>query len=73
MSPGAVTTELMEADNWTKDDPKVKEIMSKVPYLKAEDIADSVLYVLATPPHVQVRHFKHKLWLFRVNFCVLGT
>jgi NADP-dependent 3-hydroxy acid dehydrogenase YdfG len=25
--------------------------------LKSEDIADSVLYILSTPPHVQVRYY----------------
>ncbi|KAJ3660789.1 hypothetical protein Zmor_005220 [Zophobas morio] len=44
----------------TSDDPKTKEIISKFPFLKAEDIADSVLYVLATPPHVQVHELMIK-------------
>jgi NADP-dependent 3-hydroxy acid dehydrogenase YdfG len=29
--------------------------LEKYPHLKAEDIADGVLYLLGTPPHVQVR------------------
>jgi NADP-dependent 3-hydroxy acid dehydrogenase YdfG len=29
--------------------------LEKYPHLKAEDIAEGVLYLLGTPPHVQVR------------------
>ncbi|KAJ3660793.1 hypothetical protein Zmor_005224 [Zophobas morio] len=60
VSPGAVTTEIMEAADWKIEDPKAKEAISKLPYLKAEDVADSVLYVLATPPHVQVHELMIK-------------
>jgi NADP+-dependent farnesol dehydrogenase len=44
VSPGLVQTE-MPAE-W---------LLEKSPYLNPEDIADAVLYVLGTPPHVQVR------------------
>ncbi|KAF2888747.1 hypothetical protein ILUMI_17426, partial [Ignelater luminosus] len=53
VSPGATETEIIQAtgmaipkeiDDYIKANPNV---------LKAEDIADAVLYVLATPPHVQ--------------------
>ncbi|KAJ3660791.1 hypothetical protein Zmor_005222 [Zophobas morio] len=60
VSPGAVATEFLEAAGWASDDPKMKEIISKFPFLKAQDIADSVLYVLATPPHVQVHELMIK-------------
>jgi NADP-dependent 3-hydroxy acid dehydrogenase YdfG len=35
----------------------MKELIKKMPFLKSEDIADSVLYVLSTAPHVQVRYY----------------
>jgi NADP-dependent 3-hydroxy acid dehydrogenase YdfG len=50
-----VTTEFLEASNFLAD-PTVSEQIKKLPFLKSEDIADSVLYVLSTPPHVQVRY-----------------
>jgi NADP+-dependent farnesol dehydrogenase len=43
LSPGLVKTEMPP-----------KELLEKSPGLNAEDIADGVLYVLGTPPHVQV-------------------
>ncbi|GFG29130.1 hypothetical protein Cfor_12656 [Coptotermes formosanus] len=43
LSPGLVKTEMPP-----------KEMLESRPALDAEDIADSVLYVLGTPPHVQV-------------------
>jgi NADP+-dependent farnesol dehydrogenase len=55
VSPGAVTTEFLEASNFLAD-PTVSEQIKKLPFLKSEDIADSVLYVLSTPPHVQVKY-----------------
>lgn len=30
------------------------QIHDKIPMLKSEDIADSVVYVISSPPHVQV-------------------
>jgi hypothetical protein len=44
LSPGLVETETTP-----------KEFLKKSPALKPEDIAPGVLYVLGTPPHVQVR------------------
>jgi hypothetical protein len=44
LSPGLVETEMAP-----------KEFMKKSPSLKPEDIAPGVLYVLGSPPHVQVR------------------
>ena len=32
----------------------VDDIYKNAPHLKSKDIADSVIYVLGTPPHVQV-------------------
>ncbi|CAH1371963.1 unnamed protein product [Tenebrio molitor] len=59
VSPGAVTTEFLEASNFLAD-PTVSEQIKKLPFLKSEDIADSVLYVLSTPPHVQVHELTIK-------------
>jgi len=44
ISPGLVKTEMPP-----------QQILESLPYLNPEDIADGVLYVLGTPPHVQVR------------------
>lgn len=35
-------------------DDQVKAVLSKMKGLEAEDVADAVVYVLSTPPHVQV-------------------
>jgi NADP-dependent 3-hydroxy acid dehydrogenase YdfG len=46
-----VKTEIVEASGIPKEElEKVKDS----PVLAAKDIAESVLYVLGTPPHVQV-------------------
>jgi NADP+-dependent farnesol dehydrogenase len=50
LSPGAVTTEILEASEFPKD----MEVLKDIPYLESKDIADAVIYVLGTPPHVQV-------------------
>jgi hypothetical protein len=50
VSPGAVETEIIEASEFPKD----MEVFAGIPYLKSKDIADAVIYVLGTPPHVQV-------------------
>ncbi|XP_055695282.1 farnesol dehydrogenase-like [Lutzomyia longipalpis] len=46
VSPGAVKTEMMPDD--------VEERLGKIPFLEAEDISQSVLHVLGTPPRVQI-------------------
>ena len=43
VSPGLVKTEMPP-----------QEFLENHPYLNPEDIANGVLYVLGTPPHVQV-------------------
>lgn len=48
ISPGYVKTEIEEVAGI---DPKLLE---NVPPLKVEDLAEAVIYVLSTPPHVQV-------------------
>jgi len=46
ISPGVVRTDLYL--------PEHQEEIKKLPYLDAEDVSQAVLYVLGTPPHVQV-------------------
>ncbi|KAJ8870410.1 hypothetical protein PR048_029432 [Dryococelus australis] len=52
LSPGTVKTDIMYRNNTTTVDPD--KVYSKHPYLSSEDIADSLVYVLGTPPNVQV-------------------
>jgi short-subunit dehydrogenase len=51
VSPGAVATEFAEASDYQRD---LLEHMKEIPFLQSKDIADAVIYVLGTPPHVQV-------------------
>ncbi|XP_063218001.1 farnesol dehydrogenase-like [Bacillus rossius redtenbacheri] len=52
LSPGTVKTDIMYRNNTTSVDPG--KVYSKHPYLTSEDIADSLVYVLSTPPNVQI-------------------
>ncbi|XP_018325342.1 farnesol dehydrogenase [Agrilus planipennis] len=52
LSPGYVKTEFLEASG-IKVDPNIP--LAKMQGLVAEDLANSVLYVLGTPPHVQIQ------------------
>jgi NADP-dependent 3-hydroxy acid dehydrogenase YdfG len=60
VSPGAVKTEIAEASDFPKE---VLEGIKDIPFLQSKDIADAVIYVLGTPPHVQVgrQYFMSKL------------
>ena len=51
LSPGGVKTEFLIASGREVPDA---ELLYQVPLLESQDIADAVLYVLGTPPHVQV-------------------
>ncbi|XP_057662438.1 farnesol dehydrogenase-like [Diorhabda carinulata] len=53
VSPGCTMTEIFEVNGFTEDE-QVQQLLKVVPSLKAEDIANAVLYVLGTPPMVQV-------------------
>lgn len=53
ISPGAVETEVIQMKSG-KLDSKILDALKSMPLLKTEDVAESVLYVLSTPPHVQV-------------------
>ncbi|XP_031355400.1 farnesol dehydrogenase-like isoform X2 [Photinus pyralis] len=50
VSPSTVLTEFRKASNLVEDE----KVLSKMPYLDSTDIADAVMYILPTPPHVQV-------------------
>ncbi|XP_071447567.1 farnesol dehydrogenase-like [Hetaerina americana] len=51
ISPGLVNTEMVE-DFKT---PGMKSNIAEMPMLEPKDIADGVIYVLGTPPHVQIQ------------------
>jgi NADP+-dependent farnesol dehydrogenase len=51
VSPGGVLTEIGAASEYPKE---LIEYLGDVPLLQSKDIADAVIYVLGTPPHVQV-------------------
>lgn len=53
LSPGYVKT-AFAANAGIQIDDQLKEFLSKMKGLKAEDVADAVVYILSTPPHVQV-------------------
>ncbi|KAK4880620.1 hypothetical protein RN001_008766 [Aquatica leii] len=56
ISPGYVETNLLTSAFAQSElpDPQMAEEILKMPALQSEDIAESVLYTLSTPPHVQV-------------------
>ncbi|KAG5670239.1 hypothetical protein PVAND_000516 [Polypedilum vanderplanki] len=55
LSPGAVATEIFDTMNTEKTDPeKIKEFMAKIPFLASKDIADSIVFLLSTPPNVLI-------------------
>ncbi|KAF2895024.1 hypothetical protein ILUMI_11146, partial [Ignelater luminosus] len=54
VSPGAVATEIVQAAGDTLSEGLRNHIKGNPNILRSEDIADAVLYALATPPHVQV-------------------
>ncbi|CAL1260833.1 unnamed protein product [Larinioides sclopetarius] len=54
LSPGMVETEFF--GRYLKNDPtrSAENVFKSMKALEAKDIADSVLYILKTPPHVEV-------------------
>lgn len=66
ISPGYVETEIVAASlaaaGITPDQlpSDTKDFLTNAPALKSKDIADAVLYVLSTPPHVQVHELTIK-------------
>ncbi|XP_031331404.1 farnesol dehydrogenase-like [Photinus pyralis] len=51
ISPGLVRSEILVA---SQRSPEMIQAMDAMPILEAADIAEAVLYVLGTPPHVQI-------------------
>ncbi|KAK4880619.1 hypothetical protein RN001_008765 [Aquatica leii] len=56
ISPGLVSTNIVVSALSSSESPypDITSRTSKLPALQAEDVAESVLYTLSTPPHVQV-------------------
>jgi NADP+-dependent farnesol dehydrogenase len=53
--PGAVHTEILASGGY--DVPgggSLDELYTSIPHLETQDISDAIIYVLGTPPHVQV-------------------
>ncbi|XP_055624431.1 farnesol dehydrogenase-like [Toxorhynchites rutilus septentrionalis] len=50
ISPGAVRTDMLPKEGWAAD----------IATLQPEDIADAIVYVLGTPPHVQIHELTIK-------------
>jgi NADP+-dependent farnesol dehydrogenase len=54
LSPGAVKTEIKIAAGYQDLASEMLKQINQIPYMESKDIADAVLYILGTPPHVQV-------------------
>ncbi|CAB3376392.1 Hypothetical predicted protein [Cloeon dipterum] len=52
ISPGLVRTEIMVASGLCEEN--AAKVYSRSPCLESEDVANGLLYVLSTPPHVQI-------------------
>lgn len=65
LSPGLVHTEIMEAGHMRTFTSR--DIFNGNPCLHPQDIADAVLYILGTPPHVQVGATLHSLGRLQVK------
>lgn len=66
MSPGPVDTEFSKSSN-LEVNPDWAKLYNAMPKLKSDDVADAVLYVLSTPPHVQVSRVETKAWFSCYN------
>ena len=62
--PGMVHTEILAASGHDIPGGSLDEFYASVPHLKCQDISDAIIYVLGTPPHVQVRQFNMNTLLF---------
>lgn len=54
IQPGAVESELFEHISDDKYRAQMEQLKNEMTFLKAEDIADTVLFALKAPPHVNV-------------------
>lgn len=54
VSPGPIDTEFFVANNLHAQSDRFEDFLADLPMLKAEDVVDACIYVLSTPPHVQV-------------------
>ncbi|KAJ3651878.1 hypothetical protein Zmor_017884 [Zophobas morio] len=54
LSPGPVDTEFASSSNLTNHEEWAK-LYNAMPKLNSEDVADAVVYILSTPPHVQIQ------------------
>ena len=54
ISPGYVKTEILVGIS----NAKHSDMMKHIPALESEDIAESVVYVLGTPPRVQITELR---------------
>lgn len=52
VSPGLIKTEFAETKLGSKE--QAEDLYSTNPHLLPEDVAESVLYILSAPPHVDV-------------------
>lgn len=55
ISPGPVRTEFFTANALDTQSAHFEEFLETLPMLEADDVADAAIYILSTPPHVQVR------------------
>lgn len=67
-----VKTEIVE--RLYKDKERAEQYFASIPHLQPEDIAESVVYVLSAPPHVQVGSgtFPLSHYLLTVDQCFHG-
>lgn len=54
LSPGTVATAITNAEDFDID-PETVEKYKNIKVLQPDDIADTVVFILSTPPHVQVK------------------
>ena len=52
--------------------PERAALLKTVPFVKAEDIADGIVYALSTPEHVQVNQLQ-EVFEFFTTFIILGS
>ena len=67
IGPGIVQTEILPAGGYElPGGQSLDEYYASIPNLKCQDISDAIIYVLGTPPHVQVWQFNMNTLIFWV-------